>query len=221
MGLREYDPMDDYENLHEGETIYVLGSGATLDYLSPDFFDDKVTIAVNLVGSVFGLKGYYCFSHYHKDAQHEAKREDCIGAFTPEREHGTDGVFAGCAGNLTTFGTRTGRPGASFDPHGKDWPVLSGQLTIGSSSIHGAMHLAAHMGAKFIVLVGADCGQLNGKDRTDGYPAGDTYWGLYEMHLRAMKQRLWDVYSCQTYSLNPFVNYSLEGVQYRGVASIN
>jgi hypothetical protein len=111
-----------------------------------------VTIAVNFVGSVFGLKGYYCFSHYHEDAQHEAKREDCIGAFTPEREHGTDGVFAGCAGNLTTFGTRTGRPGTSFDPHGKDWPCLSGQLTIGSSSIHGAMHLAAHMGAKFIVL---------------------------------------------------------------------
>ena len=141
MGLREhYDPMDDYENLHEGETIYVLGSGATLDYLTPDFFDDKITIAVNFVGSVFGSKGYYCFSHYHEDAQHEARREDCIGAFTPEREHGTDGVFAGCAGNLTTFGTRTGRPGVSFDPHGKDWPCLSGQLTIGSSSIHGAMH---------------------------------------------------------------------------------
>jgi hypothetical protein len=51
--------------------------------------------------------------------------------------------------------------------------------------------------------------------------AGDTHWALYEMHLRAMKQRLWDVYSCQVYSLNPFVNYSLEGVQYRGAASIN
>ena len=222
MGLKEqYDPMDDYENLHEGETIYVLGSGATLDYLTPDFFDDKLTIAVNFVGSVYGLKGYYCFSHYHEDAQHEAKREDCIGAFTPEREHGTDGVFAGCAGNLTTFGTRTGRPGTSFDPHDKDWPVLSGQLTIGSSSIHGAMHLAAHMGAKFIVLVGADCGSLGGRDRVDGYVPGDSHWALYEMHLRSMKQRLWDVYSCQVYSLNPFVNYSLEGVPYRGFASIN
>ena len=221
MGLREYDPMDDYENLHEGETIYVLGSGATLDYLSPDFFDDKITIAVNFVGSVFGLKGYYCFSHYHEDAQHEARREDCIGAFTPEREHGTDGMFAGCAGNLTTFGTRTGRPGTSFDPHGKDWPCLSGQLIIGSSSIHGAMHLAAYMGAKFIVLVGADCGQLNGKDRVDGYVAGDSPWALYEQHLRAMKQRLWDVYSCHVYSLNPFASLNLEGMQFRGVASIN
>ena len=99
--------------------------------------------------------------------------------------------------------------------------MLSGQLTIGSSSIHGAMHLAAHMGAKFIVLVGADCGSLGGRDRVDGYVPGDSHWALYEMHLRAMKQRLWDVYSCQVYSLNPFVNYSLEGVAYRGAASIN
>lgn len=222
MGLDDgYYPMDDYENLHKGETIYVIGSGATLDYLTPEFFDDKITIAVNYVGSVFGLKNYYCFSHYHEDSIKEAAQEDCIEVFTPEREHGTDGYFQGFMPKITTFGTRTGRPGTSFDPHGKDWPSLSGQLVIGSSSIHGAMHLAAHMGAKFIVLVGADCGSLAGKDRTDGYPAGDTPWGLYEMHLRAMKQRLWDVYSCQVYSLNPFVNYSLEGVQYRGVASIN
>jgi hypothetical protein len=83
------------------------------------------------------------------------------------------------------------------------------------------MHLAAYMGAKFIVLVGADCGSLGGKDRVDGYVTGDTHWALYERHLRDMKQRLWDVYSCQVYSLNPFVNYSLEGVQYRGAANIN
>jgi hypothetical protein len=167
------------------------------------------------------LKGYYCFSHYHEDSKHEAMQDECIAVFTPLKEHGTDAEFQGFMPKIVTFGTRTGRPGTSFNPHDKDWPVLSGQLTIGSSSIHGAMHLAAHMGAKFIVLVGADCGQLGGKDRADGYPAGDSHWALYEQHLREMKKRLWDVYSCQTYSLNPFVNYSLEGVSFRGAASIN
>ena len=101
MGLREYNPMDDYENLYEGETIYVLGSGATLDYLTPNFFDDKITIAVNFVGSVFGLKGYYCFSHYHEDAQHEARREDCIGAVADAPQplhHGDRGFRHGDAG---------------------------------------------------------------------------------------------------------------------------
>jgi hypothetical protein len=126
MGLKEhYDPMDDYENLHEGETIYVLGSGATLDYLTPDFFDDKITIAVNFVGSVFGLKSYYCFSHYHEDSKHEAMQDECIGVFTPEREHGTDGSFGGFMPNITTFGTRTGRPGSTFDPHFQDYIAYS------------------------------------------------------------------------------------------------
>ena len=60
--------LEDYNLLHEGETIYVIGSGATLDYLSPDFFDDKLSIAVNFSGSVFGMKNYYCFSHYHSDS---------------------------------------------------------------------------------------------------------------------------------------------------------
>ena len=213
--------LEDYNLLHEGETIYVIGSGATLDYLSPDFFDDKLSITVNFSGSVFGMKNYYCFSHYHGDAVHEARLDESIAVFIPLREHGTDAEFQGFMPKIVTFHTRTGRPGVSFNPHDKDWPVEYDQLVIGSSGIHGAMHLAAYMGAKFIVLVGADCGSLGGKDRVDGYVTGDTHWALYEQHLRAMKQRLWDVYSCQVYSLNPFVNYSLEGVQYRGAASIN
>ena len=141
--------------------------------------------------------------------------------FTPQREHGTDADFLGFLPKVVTFPTTTGRPGGSFDPSGKDWPTLDNSLVIGSSSIHGATHLAAHMGAKFIVLVGADCGTLGGAERVEGYVQGDTPWALYESHLRDMKQRLWEMYGCQVYSLNPFINYSLEGTQYRGAASIN
>jgi len=122
---------------------------------------------------------------------------------------------------VVTFPTTTGRPGTSFNPSGKDWPTLDNSLVIGSSSIHGSMHLAAYLGAKFIVLVGADCGTLGGAERVDGYVQGEHPWELYELHLRDMKQRLFEMYGCQVYSLNPFINYSLEGTQYRGAASIN
>ncbi len=213
--------LGDYQGVHDGETVYVFGSGATLNYLAPSFFDDKICVATNFCGSVFGLGRYYVFSHYHADAVSEALLDETVCVFTPQREHGTDADFLGFLPKVVTFPTTTGRPGASFNPSGKDWPTLDNSLVIGSSSIHGATHLAAHMGAKFIVLVGADCGTLGGRDRVDGYVPGDSQWVLYEQHLRAMKQRLWDVYSCQTYSLNPFVNYSLEGTQYRGAASIN
>jgi hypothetical protein len=213
--------LTEYKNIHHRETIYVLGSGATLDYLTPSFFDDKITIAVNYTGSVFGLRNYYCFSHYHIDATEEAKRNETLFAFTPLRQHGTDNEFYGAEPKVITFDTHTGRPGDTFNPFGKDKPRKPDQLIIGSSGIHGAMHLAAYMGAKFIVLVGADCGQLNGKDRVEGYVTGETPWELYEKHLRLMKQWVHDMYGTQTYSLNPFINYSLEGVQYRGTASIN
>jgi len=122
---------------------------------------------------------------------------------------------------VVTFPTTTGRPGTSFNPSGKDWPTLDNSLVIGSSGIHGAMHLAAYMGAKFIVLVGADCGTLGGAERVEGYVQGEHPWELYESHLRDMKQRLFEMYGCQVYSLNPFINYSLEGTAYRGAASIN
>lgn len=211
----------DYRNRHEFETIYVFGSGATLNYLAPSFFDDKICVATNFCGSVFGLARYYVFSHYHADAVLEARRDESIAVFTPHREHGTDAEFLVEVSKVVTFPTTTGRPGTSFNPSGKDWPTLDNSLVIGSSGIHGAMHLAAYLGAKFIVLVGADCGTLGGAERVEGYVQGEHPWELYEMHLRDMKQRLFEMYGCHTYSLNPFVNYSLEGTQYRGAASIN
>ena len=63
----------DYRNRHEFETIYVFGSGATLNYLAPSFFDDKICVATNFCGSVFGLRRYYVFSHYHADSISEAQ----------------------------------------------------------------------------------------------------------------------------------------------------
>jgi hypothetical protein len=161
------------------------------------------------------------FSHYHADSISEAQLDESIAVFTPQREHGTDADFLGFMPKIVTFPTTTGRPGTSFNPSGKDWPTLDNSLVIGSSGIHGAMHLAAYLGAKFIVLVGADCGTLGGAERVEGYVKGDIPWALYEQHLRDMKQRLCDMYGCQVYSLNPFINYSLEGTAYRGAASIN
>ena len=213
--------LEDFRGVHDGETIYVFGSGATLNYLAPSFFDDKICVVTNFCGSVFGLSRYYVFSHYHADSISEAQHNETVVVFTPLREHGTDAEFLGFMPKIVTFPTTTGRPGASFDPSGKDWPTLDNSLVIGSSGIHGAMHLAAYMGAKFIVLVGADCGELAGSERIDGYVKGDVPWVLYEFHLRVMKQRLFEMYGCQVYSLNPFINYSLEGTQYRGAASIN
>jgi len=79
------------------------------------------------------------------------------------------------------------------------------------------MHLAAWLGASNIVLVGADCGTIDGDGRVKDYPSGHAPWALYNQHLLRMKQWLRENYSVEVYSLNPFVNFNLEGHTFQGV----
>jgi hypothetical protein len=53
------------EGKHDGETAYVIGSGKTLEYYEPAFFEDKLTIAVNF-GWSFKLEWVdYMVTKYH------------------------------------------------------------------------------------------------------------------------------------------------------------
>jgi hypothetical protein len=207
-----------FKDIHKGEVIWVVGSGGTLDFIDPSFFDDQICIAANFVGKIFGLANYFTFSHYHTDSLEMADSSRFV--FTPRREHGNRDEWSGfLPNNVVLFDTNAGEPGTRFDPYGRDNPGEN--LVVGSSSIHGAMHLAAHMGAKAIVLVGVDCGRLNDMDRFSNYPAGDTPWDIYNDHLVMMKRWIGSNYDCQVYSLNPFVNLNLEGNKFRGKSEIN
>ena len=39
----------DFKNIHKGKDIYVIGSGKSCDFISRDFFDNKITIGINQV----------------------------------------------------------------------------------------------------------------------------------------------------------------------------
>jgi hypothetical protein len=79
------------------------------------------------------------------------------------------------------------------------------------------MNLGAFLGAKFLMLVGADCGTIDGANRIKGYPAGHSPWALYNRHNARMKEWLAQEYGCGVYSLNPFLNFNLEGHKFQGV----
>ena len=210
--------LESFKDIHKGETVWVLGSGGSLDFLDPSFFDDKICVGVNFVGKVFGLSNYFTFSHYHSDSLEMAESSRFV--FTPRKEHGNRNEWSGdLPENIVLFESSAGAPGDSFDPFGKDNPTTG--LMVGNSSIHGAIHLAAYIGAKHIVLVGADCGKLNGVDRFGNYVAGDTPWSEYNTKLIAMKKWILDNYGAKVYSLNPFVNFNLEGNTFDGVSKIN
>jgi len=218
-------PLDDFDNIHEGQTIWVFGSGTTLEFLDPAFFDDKVCVMTNLVDEHFPVAEFYLFSHYHPAVKRQLDNPRMLHAFTHDlcstRWSGTlhygegENCFGVPAPENVTINTLsfTEPPGSGFDPFRH---TTANELVFGSSSIHGSMHLAAHMGAWNIVLVGADCGTIDGVNRIAGYPAGDTPWRLYNNHLVAMKRWIADTYGANVYSLNPFVNFNLEGHTFQG-----
>lgn len=210
--------LESFKDCHKGETLWVLGSGGSLDHLSPSFFDDKICVGVNFVGKAFGLANYFTFSHYHSDSLEMAESSRFV--FTPKKQHGDKEEWSGeLPANVVLFNTNSGSPGHSFNPFGKDNPKDG--LMIGNSSIHGAIHLAAYMGAKHIVLVGADCGKIDGADRFSGYVVGDNPWSEYNKKLIEMKRWILEKFGATIYSLNPFVNFNLEGHSFEGDVKIN
>lgn len=199
---------------HDGETVWVTGSGRSLSFVDAGFFDDKVTVAVNLSARLHGFTPTYLFSHYHENISSNLDAES-IGV-TLEFDTLKDKRWENPPENVCFF------PHASHEPAGEGWdpylrPPLEDSLVYGSSSLHGAMHLSAFLGARFIMLVGADCGTLDGEHRIADYPDGNKPWHIYERHNRRMKQWLRERYGCDVYSLNPFLNFNLEGHKFEGV----
>ena len=80
-----------------------------------------------------------------------------------------------------------------------------------------AIHFAAHLGASSIVLCGVDGGMLDDRWNYHGYNNGA---GTNPMHVRLTQPLLMAVVNAlrargvNVYSLNPFVDFGLEGHVY-------
>jgi len=208
---------DELSGLHQGETVWVLGSGPSLNFLTAEFFADKVTVSTNHSAKVLGHKADYAFTHYHRVAKHLLADTGCVVTIDKDTESG--GQWADTQDERLVLA-----PTPHPQPPGAGWnPITShrpkpGQVVYGSSSIHGAMHLAAHLGAHFIMMVGADCGTIDGQHRVTGYPEGAKLWDLYNTHHKLMKDYLEKEYPVKIHSLNPFINLNLEGHTFQGVS---
>lgn len=203
-------------NSEIGQTVYVLGSGSSLGFIDPGFFDDKTVVTTNFAARIAGIRADFGFSHYHENSRELASEVDVM--VTLERDTLTQSPWGGEVPYNVIFAPQDDYtpPGASWNPFTRNIPRAD-SLAYGSSSLHGAIHLAAYIGASYIVLVGADCGVIDGRNRIEGYPAGHTPWKLYEAHHRLIKRYIEDNYPTKVYSLNPFINFNLEGHTFEGV----
>lgn len=213
-------PITELKNIHKGSDIWVIASGPSAGLIDPTFFDGKVTIGVNRVWTRFKT-GYIVM----KESEIIDQAIDS-GATVIASEHN--------CGNTGYAKTKAERDFYYFrhrnnDIKDVDLSVIgTDEIVVSYSTITSAMHVAAYLGAKNIILVGHDCGYIDGKRNFDEYPSAmlarvpgfyDRFLGSIEPQSLMVRERLGEVYSCCIYSLNPFLNFGLEGHVYESAST--
>lgn len=218
MGLAPRDDRTNFRGLHDGETIYVVASGASLDFIKPEFFRDKTVVAVNYIGRELGLEHYYMCSHYHLDAIAMSAEFPDLPIIVPEVDQGGNCLAPHPpeGDNVWSFPTNPQQyAGFDVDVH---WPTEPDSLPVGPTSLHFAMAFAAYLGAATIILAGADCGTLDGRENRTGHDRGiGPPFPVWEDFLPRVADRV-RRQGVAVHSLNPFVTPALEGHSYHSPA---
>lgn len=221
-----------FKNIHVGKDIYVIASGKSVDYIDETFFNNKITIGMNQV-----FKKIKCDYLVRKEAElieevlqqvhvstiHFISKGAC-GSCHPNNIKRTKLVLQHVdMSNIVVYDHLQNNGPAPIQTLPQD-----DMLVVSHSTITSAIHLAAYMGAKNIILVGHDCGSINGECNFIGYHSKDTYkiaWSngkddylqwlkSIEDNTICLKNLLQQKYKCNIYSLNPFINFNLEGNRY-------
>lgn len=213
--------INELRNKFQGHEIYVIASGKSMDFINPEFFEDKVVVGVNDV--------------YIKFKCDYVVRKEYDGALEALKSVGDKLVIAefDCGG--TRDGKRNEFDGYEYyyfkhktNQHAKiDFEHFdnSEYLIVSWSTITSAIHFAMRLGAKRIILCGHDCGSIDGKWNFDGYQdfvktyvkADDStpmsQYADYEDQTKVLVEQI-RKRGVEVYSLNPFINLALEGHVY-------
>lgn len=207
----------EHRGVWAGETVWVIGSGATGRYVSPRFFDGKRCVCVNYAGTNMGLAEFYSVTNHHDDASLIGSQRPDLLVITSEVEQmppGWQSHPAPPGPNVLKVPTVD----QTFDRYttSHDWPDDPDLFTLGPTSAHLAIHWAAFLGAAHIVLVGVDCGEIDGDHHLPDYignlngEAPHLHYELWERTLRDIAGRLRRD-GVSVHSLNPWATLALEG----------
>lgn len=214
--------IDELKEVHGGQDIWILAAGASMNYVKPSFFDNKITIGVNRV-----CKAFRCDYVIAKDGRGFKEILSSI-------DYNTKLVLSKHeSGNLHQNLNSVDFEHFIFEHPAKprEEPQLdcikkeSSQIVVSYSTITSAIHFAAFLGAKNIMICGHDCGTLDGDSTITEYyknikPQQGTenayvsWLSLIENHTVTVCNRLQKEYDCNIHSLNPFINLNLEGHKY-------
>jgi hypothetical protein len=215
-------PLTELKNKYLGQDIWIILAGSSMDYVSQDFFKNKIVLGANQV-----YKHYKCNYIIMKDCMEmprytrsiEQLESKNIPLIHSEYFLGDDNKEKNIAKHSNAYYFKHNSKKNSFSyglENLSDKEIISSKSTVTS-----IMHIAAYMGAKNIMLCGHDCGRLDGNLYYEGYMEKDWIssenWSgisnrINEIENETLKVRsyLMEKYNCNIHSLNPFLNFSLE-----------
>jgi hypothetical protein len=194
--------LTDLRHRHAGEQVWVCGSGPSMDWVTPDFFENKVVVAINEVGFNFGIKEFYTATNYSTHhpvvAANVEANPDRIFVMPDMNLEAADMTATHIgSGNHITF-----RPHKPFWNPQTGWPTDPDVLVIGGTSSHLALHLACYMGASQVNLVGIDNGYINGQGNFKGYSGRVNSQGWSDQ-FPIVVNKLRELYGVRFFRLQP------------------
>ena len=220
-----YKSIVELKNKHKEEDIWIITAGSSMDYVSKDLFDNKITISVNDMVQYF--KSDYlvmkdCMKPKFAKALKCAESLNIPLLFTKYHE-GKSQSELNKVNNTNSYIFDHNPKIKSFEEEVKN--LKENEIINSRSTVTTAMHIAAYMGAKNIILCGHDCGTINGNLYYKNYLPGGKHpkqwWGglegaisQYEYQTSITCDYLKRKYNSNVVSLNPFINFNLGGNKY-------
>lgn len=206
---------------HLNSDIYVIGSGPSLNFIDMSFFNNKIVVCINhTISHIKKAKAIYLTAKEPNDEMQKNAKEK--GASIVMCKH-----HSGLAKNPLN---KICYPGITYIFDAR-YNVIQKKnnlnaLERSSSTIVTGIHLSAHLGARSIILVGHDCGKIDGNMHITNYNKRNAVMkgGAYVKWMRhnkvenktiKAKEALKKIWGINVYSLNPFINFNLEGHNYQ------
>lgn len=208
------------KDIEKGNDIYVLASGPSMDFIPKSFFENKVTLGINELYVTHKCKYYIrkehkeVFDALKHPGIHIISRHDC-GNWGGSRAEDNDDCYI-------------------FDHMSNDESIHieeldTDRIIVSWSTITSGIHMAYYLGAKNIILCGADCGRIDGRNNVKNYHTGEGGGGK-KVDQEWYRQWLGNISPASellaaeirkrgvpVMSINPFINYQLEGHLYDGM----
>lgn len=204
--------LDDFAGQHEGQVAYVIGSGNSCTFFDPTFFEGALTVGVNHGWAEWLPSVTYMVTKYHNYAEDWVGSER-VGEVIVSR--GNTGQFDKVMGERDDLVVFDHAPNSVGQFTAEDFPDTG--LVVSYSTITSAMHFAAVLGSSAIIMVGADCGYIDGKSNVgDHLPSlqdvyVDDYATPFDLQNRIVADEIRRRYNIPVMSLLPFVTPNMEG----------